>query len=672
MATFANLGITRDTALFQLMVRRGVDIQEAERLLADPASVQGLVDAGDLTPQPLDAVTSDQIAGVLNGSLSGSDFQTALSNPPTVDDSGNVVPAPTPTPTQTDPTLTQDPNLTQDPTQSVTPPPTTPLPLPPAPTQTDSFVPPTFNQPLPPGPGTGFQVDPRDSEKVLASLSHFVNAMFDSQQAGLTSGSFTNPSQIAGPLQGLFNQSADPNQFNNFQNQLSGFGTGNPLGDQVSQALGGQIGQNGLGGSAGQLGLQQLMQSLFGQPSGQSLSTGRASQGLEGQVQQQQAGGPQFGLASGGIGNLGSVSGNLLGQPSQQSLSTGRASQGLGDLSQRLTSGGDGLGGVANTLLGQPGIQSLSTGRASNLFNQLGSQGGGTGSSLQGFIDQQLRGSIAGGGLSPETVQAQRQNILQPALERQAGINNAQGGGVASLQSGLFQDVNRRLESDFLNNQLIQANQNLQSQFGQAGQLGQQQFGNLFGIGQAQGQLGQNQQQINQGAIGLGAGLQNQGIQQLLQTFAQQGQLGQNQQQINQQAIGLGGQLQQQDFSNLFNLFGAQGQLGQQQQQINQNAFGIGGQLQDQLAQQGLQGTQLGLGREQFQGELQQQQLQQALQFMQLMNLFNLGQTDIASSLTRQLLGGAQIASPKGSFLNALVAGGASVASSFVAPTPPK
>lgn len=374
----------------------------------------------------------------------------------------------------------------------------TPAPPAPAPVPQRS----TFEAPLTPGPGTGFQVDPRDSEKVLASLAQFVNAMFGAQQPGLISGSFTNPNQVSDPLQNLFtNSNIDPAQFQQFMNQLSGFGTGNPLGDALSQQLLGGLGQGGT----------DPFQNAAGQQSS--------------------------------------------------------------------------LQDVINTLLGQPAIQSVSAGRASDLFQNLATQGGGTGSDLQSFLEQQLRSSIAGGGINEQTAQAQRDRFLRPALEARAGLNNRQGGGVASLDSPLFQELNRRTEQEFLQDQLIQSNQNLQSQFGQAGQLGQQQFGNLFGVGQAQGQLGQTSQQINQQAIGLG------------------------------------------------------------------------GQLQDMLSQQGLQSTQLGLGREQFQGEFGQQNLTQALQFLQLMNLFGLGQTDIASSLTRQLLGGAQIANPKGSFLNALVGG---------------
>ncbi len=450
---------------------------------------------------------------------------------------------------------------------------------------------PTFQQPLTPGPGTGFQVDPRDSEKVLASLAQFVNAMFGSQQPGLISGQFTNPNQVSGGLQNQFtNTIQGPEQFQNFMNQLSGFGTGSPLGDVLSQSLQGQIG----GGGGDQL--QDLIATLFGQPAIQSLSTSRASQGLQ-QLrteQNQGGGGPDFLNASGDPANL---------------------------------------TGVQQTLLGQPAGQSTSTGRASNLFQGL-TQGGGTGSDLQGFLDQQLRGCMEGGGIADQTVQAQRARILVPAQEALRGRLNQQGGGVADLNSPLFQELQRRQESDFLNDQLIQAGQNLQGQFGQAGQLGQQQFGNLFGVGQAQGQLGQTQQQINQGAIGLGAGLQNQGFEQILQTLL------------------------------------AQGNLGQQQQQINQQAIGVGGQLQNQLATQGLQGTQLGLGREEFQGQFQQNNVNQALQFLQLMNLFGLGQTDIASANTRQILGGAQIAAPKGSFLNALVGGGATVAGAFAGRPP--
>jgi len=351
---------------------------------------------------------------------------------------------------------------------------------------------PTFEAPLTPGPGTGFQVDPRDSEKVLASLSHFVNAMFNSQQPGLTSGSFTNPNQTAEGLQDLFtNSGIGPDQFFQFLNQLQGFSTDSPFGNQLNQTLSGQL------SGAGNQQQNDLISSLFSQPS----------------------------------------------------------------------------------------TQSLSTGRSSRLLESLAQEGGGTGSPLQGFVDEQLRSQIQGGGISEDFVNAARERILKPSNEALQGRLNRQGGGVASLDSGLFQELQRRQESDFNNDLILFGGGNQQNALSQAGALGQQQFGNLFGVGQAQGQLGQNQQQINQ------------------------------------------------------------------------QAFGLGGQLQGQLANQGLQATQLGLGREQFTGDFQQGNTGQALQFLQLMNLFGLGQTDIASSLTRQLLGGAQIANPKGSFLNSLIGG---------------
>jgi len=544
------------------------------------------------TSQPLGAGSaSTQFGSSAQGSTGGSTFVFDPRTGSFLDPSGNPPPnqgrtptglTPPPPPPPPPPTgtgfspgdLTPEEKLRIsgfDPSGGASPPPLQPGPGLPDRPQRDTFNPSIA------GTTGQFSVDPRDAEKVLASLSNFVNNQFNALVPGLTSGAFTNPNQISGDLQSLFTNTVGAQNFNDFLSQLRGF-QGDPQGNAISQQLLGFLG----GGGNGQQ--QNLISSLFDQPSTQGISTNRASEGL-------------FNLMN--LQNQRIFGGETPFQNQAGQLTNQR--------------------GIEQGLLGQPFQQSLSTGRASDLFQQL-QQGGGTGSNLQSFLGNQLQQSIQGGGTSPQTIEAQRERILGPALEALAGRNNRQGGGVASLDSGVFQEINRRFEQDFLRDQQIQASQNLQSQFGQAGQLGQQQFGNLFGVGQAQGQLGQTQQQINQGAIGLGAGLQGQQFQQLLSTLQSQGQLGQNQQQINQQA------------------------------------FGIGGQLQNQLAQQGLQGTQLGLGREQFAGEFQQQNTQQALDFLQLMNLFNLGQTGISGDLTRQLLSGAQGSPDTGSTFRSIMA----------------
>ncbi len=152
---------------------------------------------------------------------------------------------------------------------------------------------------------------------------------------------------------------------------------------------------------------------------------------------------------------------------------------------------------------------------------------------LQSFLENQLRSSIEGGGISQQAVQAQRDRILRPALEAQAGRNNRQGGGSADVNSPVFQELNRRLESDFLADQQIQASQNLQSQFGQAGELGFQQFGQglanrQFGAG-AQGQLAG--QTLDLGSMLSQLGLGQQGLD--LQNQGQRNEFG-----LGQSAIG--------------------------------------------------------------------------------------------------------------------------------------
>lgn len=295
-----------------------------------------------------------------------------------------------------------------------------------------------------PNPGTQFApdfqfaIDPNNPDSTTA----FINALLTALGPGIASGQFSN-----------FQRSP-----NDLGNAFAGFESGSPFENMLNQLLSSQL-QGGAGGSpvdfasGGQGSVQDLISSLFGQPSGQSLSTGRASE----------------------------------------------------------------------------------------LFQQLLSSGG-TGSNLQAFTEQQLRGSISGGGISPEFVTSARERILAPANEALLGRLNQQGGGVADLSSPLFQELQRRQESDFANDLILFGGQNQSNLLGQAASLGQNQFQNIFGVGQAQGELGQNQQQINQGAIGLAGMLQNlfaqQGFQASGQGLTREELALQNQQQENEFGLG--------------------------------------------------------------------------------------------------------------------------------------
>ena len=171
---------------------------------------------------------------------------------------------------------------------------------------------------------------------------------------------------------------------------------------------------------------------------------------------------------------------------------------------------------------GDPFRTLLRNSGASSLANPLGEQTPG----IQGFLEQQLRSQIEGGGISDQFVQAARDRILGPANEALLGRLNRQGGGVADINSPLFQEQQRKQEADFANDLILFGGQNLQNSLGQAGQLGSQQFGQglanrQFGAG-TQGQL--TGQDLNLGGLLSQLGLGQQGLD--LQNQGQQNQFG--------------------------------------------------------------------------------------------------------------------------------------------------
>jgi len=156
---------------------------------------------------------------------------------------------------------------------------------------------------------------------------------------------------------------------------------------------------------------------------------------------------------------------------------------------------------------------------------------------IQGFLENELRSGISGGGISENFVNAARERILGPSNEALRGRLNRQGGGVADINSGLFQELERRQEADFNNDLQLFAGSNLNNLLGQAGQLGGQQFGQSFANlgfgagaqGQLQGQLAQAGR--DQGSLGLG----QQGL--ALQGQGQRNEFGLTQQQIANQLV---------------------------------------------------------------------------------------------------------------------------------------
>lgn len=282
----------------------------------------------------------------------------------------------------------------------------------------------------------------------------------------------------------------------------------------------------------------------------------------------------------------GGMSANMLGGPGRP--------YGLTDFYSQLLQGG---------LPNQQAIQSIVPG-ALQQANYL--QGGtGQGYGVNDLLKQVLSGGLPGqkniegltnqfaqqaqtGALTPEYMQAMRQQILQPTQEAFQGAANRQGGGVASvptfdeqgqttsLGSGLFAELARRNERDFNNQMLTQAMQ-MQPQYAQ---IANQSFGNVAGAAQPYvGMAQQGGQQAIQNALaafgivpqsvapftgqmgGLTSDLMSQGLNRYnagANTLANAaGQYGNLAQMLQSGALGLGSLQNQNYLGNL----GVQGQL---------------------------------------------------------------------------------------------------------------
>uniref|UniRef100_A0A6M3L5S6 Putative tail protein n=1 Tax=viral metagenome TaxID=1070528 RepID=A0A6M3L5S6_9ZZZZ len=251
----------------------------------------------------------------------------------------------------------------------------------------------------------------------------------------------------------------------------------------------------------------------------------------------------------------------------------GGGNYGVSDLLSQIMSGGlpgqrsiEGLGGPGT-------IESLIGGQ--NLF----------GTGMQGETSNRLLQALAGGGLTPEYVQAMREQVLAPQQEALAGRLNQQGGGVASQQSGLFQELQRRNERDFSNQLITQGMGQYGNLLGQAGGMGQQGIGNALGaFGTVSGQAFPY---ISQ-AGGLSTNLLNQALQQ----YSTSGQLGlqglslANQMAYQPYQTGLGAAGQTGNLANqLLNQYlGAGLGLSQNQQNFGAQMTGqLGGMSQDML-----------------------------------------------------------------------------------------
>jgi len=292
---------------------------------------------------------------------------------------------------------------------------------------------------------------------------------------------------------------------------------------------------------------------------------------------------------------------------------------------------------------------------------------------IQNVVDQQIRDLIAGGGLSPEFIGAQTRQVLDPARERLMGELNQQFGGQGVLTAGLPMEMKRRLERDFMDSLIRSGHSNLQAILGQGAALGGQQFGQGVSTEQMAQQAAQQQaafeQQVNManqaaaqragefdinaliqqarvgselgreelsrglgvagqqaelGRAGIAAGLEGFGAvpQAVLPALQQQMQL---QQALEDQAL------------NRYTTMGTQGlnmlnqiaQLGQQPFNLAQAARTGNLAALDPLQQ-----------REQYLGNLYNQDIQNAMNFLQGQQAFGTRQSEVAGDILRSALSG--------------------------------
>jgi hypothetical protein len=386
-------------------------------------------------------------------------------------------------------------------------------------------------------------------------------------------------------------------------------------------------------GLSGQQGIESLMNPAIQQAIGQGgTSLDQAMQHLF------SAGFPGQGALSNQITQQLGAGGGIQGQ-------TGEA------LKHLLTAGLPGQGPLSNFLnwgTDPAHLQAMSTGMA-GAPNAVGAPG------IQGAVENQLGGLIGGAGLSPEYVQAARQRYLEPQMEALKGRLNAQGGGQAAMDSGLFQELQRKAERDFMDQLLMQGQDKLGQYMGQGMQLGGQQFGQGMQnaqMGMQGGQQGMSNFLNAYGAIPQGGmpilNLANQfgqqGVGNAMDLYNTIGNQGMN-------LMGLANQRQNQGYGNLMNLY--QGSAGTQLpfiQQMMQNALGSNqaanqnlqtyGGLTGQMAQDklGVQNFMRQLGLDQY--GMHSDNIARALQMYGMNQQQGLGQADIAASILRSALSG--------------------------------
>lgn len=362
-----------------------------------------------------------------------------------------------------------------------------------------------------------------------------LNGYFADNPVGSTSGS--QSASIQAINQAL--QNAYGAQGNNNSNINNAIQNNNQYQANVTQGLNNQNqniftqqGNNNAAINAGQQGIGGMIQNnlAFGNASGGGI-TGQIN-GANSQVQQAfeqlglgdlfrqltQGGGPgsaliggtgqpgQYGAADayGSILNQGlpgqtNIQGAIPGQTmfgQQQQQASAQTANGL-QSGNPLTQGIAGLGqqalaGIGNTTI--PG-QNVS---APDYYQQLLARAFGAGSNLstpnvnaqatgapatigapgiQGSVESGIQGQLANGGLSPQYVQAMREMVLKPQQEALTSRLNAQGGGVANLNSPYFLDLQRKMEQDFQNQLIISGQNNYGNALAQGSSLGAQQFG---------------------------------------------------------------------------------------------------------------------------------------------------------------------------------------------------
>ena len=323
---------------------------------------------------------------------------------------------------------------------------------------------------------------------------------------GLPDNFLQNMPAIQGPLGealSSFYTSITPSDVTNWMSGQTGGAGGGPLVDASNQAL--QAGMN-----ASLPGADVVIP--------QNIQAAAAGQGFGGDYANNMMEGSAFALNKLYGDTAGSA--NMFTGAAPGQLAKGQYGQ---DYSQ---------GTLQSVLEGQSPLTSQSIGLNQNMFAPGGAAGAVPTPTMMDPLGQQIYTQMTQGGLTPEFVQAQRNLVLDPAIEARRGEFNQQTGGAAIPgPSGLYQEQQRRLERDFMDQMLGYGFQSQQNAMNQA-----------LPYAQAQYDMPAADQQRWLNAVVQNTAAQGQYAQEAMQAAGQMGQTGTGQIDQSQSMAGFGPQ----------------------------------------------------------------------------------------------------------------------------------